>query len=122
MDASLFAPDPIWLPLVLAGVLIVDALMSLRPPRFIRDCLDGVRFPREWWWVLVVVKLLAVAGLVAGTWLPGVGVAASVGVVVYFVCAVVAHLRARYLGSAFWVNCLGMLALSLVVLVVAYLR
>lgn len=120
--APVFAPDPVWLPLVLAAVLFADALFSLRPPRFIRDCLDGVRFPREWWWVLVVVKLLAAGGLVVGTWVPGIGVAASVGVVAYFLCAVVAHLRARFLGSAYWLNCLGMLGLSIVVLVVAYLR
>lgn len=110
--------DPVlWWPLaVLALALAADAALSLRPPAFIRDCLDGVGFPREWWWVLIVVKTLAVAGLVAGIWVPGVGVTASAGVVVYFSCAVVAHLRARFFGSAFWVNCLGMLALSLAVL------
>ena len=57
----------------------------------------------------------------SGTWVPGVGVAAATGVVVYFVCAAVSHLRARFLGRALWVNCMGMLALAVVVLVVAYL-
>ncbi|GAA1487490.1 DoxX family protein [Brachybacterium sacelli] len=111
--------DPVpWWPLaLLALALAVDAALSLRPPAFIRDCLDGVGFPRQWWWVLIVVKTLAVVGLVVGIWLPGVAVAATVGVVAYFGCAVVAHLRARFFGSAFWVNCLGMLALSLAVLV-----
>jgi putative membrane protein len=37
-------------------------------------------------------------------------------VVVYFLCAVVAHIRAHFLGREFWLNCLGMLALSLVTL------
>jgi len=46
----------------------------------------------------------------------GVGLAATVGVVVYFLCAVVAHIRAHFLGREFWLNCLGMLALSLVTL------
>lgn len=112
--------DPtLWWPLaLLALALAVDAGMSLRPPAFIRDCLDGVRFPRQWWWVLIVVKTLAAAGLLVGIWVPGVAVAANVGVVAYFGCAVVAHLRARFFGSAFWVNCLGMLALSLAVLLV----
>ena len=113
--------DPWWLPLVLAGALLVDAALSLRPPGFIRECLDGVGFPREWWWTLIVIKGLAAVGLVAGTWLPGVGLAATVGVVAYFVCAAVAHVRARYLTSAFWINCLGMLTLAAVVLVVAFL-
>ena len=68
-----------WLTVALAVVLLGDALMSLRPPDFIRDCLDGVRFPRDWWWTLVVIKLVAVGGLVAGLSYPGVGVAAGPG-------------------------------------------
>jgi hypothetical protein len=105
-----------WLPTLLAAVLLGDALASIRPPRFIRDCLDGVRLPREWWWILIVIKLLAVAGLTGGLWIPGIGFAANVGVVVYFVCAAIAHVRARFLGQAFWVNCLGMLLLSVLAL------
>lgn len=110
-------PDPWWPTVVLAVALTADAGMSLRPPRFIRDCLDGVRFPRDWWWTLVVIKLVAAAGLLAGLWVPGVAFAANVGVIAYFVCASVAHVRARFLGQAFWLNCLGMLAFSAVVLV-----
>ncbi|RGE19633.1 DoxX family protein [Leucobacter sp. wl10] len=114
-------PDPWWPQALLAAVLLADALLSLRPPRFIRDCLDGVRFPRDWWWTLIVIKLLAVAGLFAGVWIPGLGLAANVGVVAYFLCAVAAHLRARFLGSAFWINCLGMLFLSVGALLLSYL-
>ncbi len=109
-----------WLTVALAAALLGDALLSLRPPAFIRDCLDGVRFPRDWWWTLIVIKATAAAGLLAGLWYPGVGVAANVGVVAYFVCAAIAHRRARFFGSAFWVNCLGMLGFALVVLVVSY--
>ncbi|GAA4401432.1 hypothetical protein GCM10023147_40980 [Tsukamurella soli] len=109
-----------WLTAILAAVLLVDALMSLRPPGFIADCLDGVGFPREWRWILIVIKLFAVAGLVAGLHYPGIGVAADVGVVGYFVCAAAAHVRARFLRSSFWINCLGMLAFSVIVLAVSY--
>ncbi|BDD81848.1 hypothetical protein TPB0596_16110 [Tsukamurella pulmonis] len=117
-----FIDTPHWpaLTVVLAAVLFGDALLSLRPPAFIRDCLDGVRFPRDWWWTLIVIKLVAVAGLLAGLWYPGVGVAANAGVVAYFVCAAIAHVRAGFLGSTFWVNCLGMLAFSTLVLIVSY--
>ncbi len=114
------APDPWWPQLVLAAILLVDALLSLHPPAFIRACLDGVRFPSEWWWILIAIKLLAVAGLVTGLWLPGIGLAANVGVVAYFVCAAAAHLRARFLGTSFWLNCLGMLALSLAALALSF--
>lgn len=107
-----------WLPsAVLAAVLLSDVAMSIRPVRFIRDCLQSVHLPEEWWWVLLVVKLLAVAGLIAGIWIPELGFAASVGVVAYFLCAATAHIRARATGPAFWINCLGMLALSCITLV-----
>lgn len=111
--------DVWWPSAVLAAILFGDALLSLRPPAFIRTCLDGVRFPRGWWWVLIPVKLLAVAGLVAGLWIPGVGLAAHTGVVAYFLCAAAAHLKARYVGQDFWVNCLGMLAVSVALMALA---
>ncbi|MGW8380645.1 DoxX family protein [Streptomyces sp. ODS28] len=113
-------PGPWWPQVLLAGVLAGDAAMSLRPPGFIRACLDGVRFPEDWWWTLVVIKFLAVAGLVTGLYVAGVGAAANVGVVCYFLAAVFAHLRARFLGSAFWLNCLGMLGFSAFALVFTY--
>lgn len=115
-------PDLWWPPTILALVLLGDAVMSLRPPKFIRDCLHGVGFPREWWWILIVIKLLAVSGLIAGLWLPGIAFAANTGVIVYFGCAAAAHLRARFLGASFWVNCLGMLALSLAVFALSFAR
>ncbi|WP_368660401.1 DoxX family protein [Kocuria sp.] len=90
------------------------------PPKFIRDCLDGVGFPREWWWTLIVIKTTAAVGLLAGIWIPGVAFAANTGVIIYFVSAAVAHFRARFTGQAFWMNCLGMLALSLAVQVLSY--
>lgn len=113
-------PDPWWPCVVLAGVLVIDALLGVRPPAFVRACLDGVGFPEPWWWVLLVAKLLGAGGLLAGLWLPGVGLAANVGVVAYFCCAAAAHVRARFLRSSFWLNCLGMLALSSGVLVVSF--
>lgn len=113
-------PDPWWPPVVLAVVLFSDAAISWRPPTFIRDCLDGVRFPREWWWTLIVIKTLAVIGLVAGIWVPGLAFAANTGVIAYFVCAAAAHVRARFTGQTFWLNCLGMLALSVAVLVLSF--
>ncbi len=114
-------PEPWWLVVALAAALTVDVALSLRPPEFIRRCLDGVGFPREWWWTLLVIKSLAVTGLLVGLVVPGVGLAATVGVVVYFGCAVVAHVRARFLGTELWVNCLGLLALAVATLLVSYL-
>jgi hypothetical protein len=109
-----------WLTALLALALFGDALISVRPPVFIQKCLDGVGFPRDWWWTLVVITLLAAAGLVLGLKYPGVGFAANAGVVAYFVCASYAHYRAKFLKQEFWLNCLSMLGFSIVVLVVSY--
>jgi hypothetical protein len=115
------SPDPWWPQALLAAVLLGDALLSLRPPAFIRDCLDGVRFPRDWWWTLIVIKAIASIGLIVGIWVPGIGFAANIGAIAYFLCAAVAHLRARFFGTAFWLNCLGMLALCLICLALSFL-
>lgn len=114
-------PDPWWLAALLAFALLLDAVMSIKPPKFIQQCLDGVNFPREWWWTLVVIKLLATAGLVIGIWVPGIALAATVGVICYFLAASYAHYRADFLKQEFWINCLGMLALGVVTLVFGFL-
>ncbi|MEU7020655.1 DoxX family protein [Streptomyces sp. NPDC046203] len=113
-------PHHWWLTALLALVLFGDAVMSFRPPVFIQRCLDGVRLPRDWWWALIAVKLLAAAGLVVGLRFPGVAFATNIAVIGYFLCAAYAHLRARFLKQEFWLNCLGMLAFSVAVLVVGY--
>lgn len=103
----------------LAAVLAGDAAMSIKPPKFIRDCLNGVNFPKDWWWSLIVIKSLAALGLVRGTAKnsPQMTTATSTGVVAYFACAIFAHVKAKFLGKEFWLNCLGMTALSTTVLV-----
>lgn len=108
--------SPAWPSMVLAVVLLGDAILSLKPAAFIDACLTGVRIPKDWWWALIFIKFLAATGLIAGIWVPGVGIAAMIGVIAYFCAAATAHIRAKFLGSEFWANCLGMLALSLVVL------
>jgi hypothetical protein len=117
----LLLPDPWWLPAILAATLFIDAVLSIRPPKFIHDCLSGVGFPRDWWWVLIVIKVLAAVGLVVGLHTEGVGLAAVAGVVAYFLAASYAHIRARFVGTAFWVNCLGMLGFSGVTLLISYI-
>ncbi|MGG2460740.1 hypothetical protein ACO0M4_13135 [Streptomyces sp. RGM 3693] len=67
-----------------------------------------------------MIKLLAAAGLITGICVAGIGAAANAGVVCYFLAASVAHIRARFLTSEFWVNCLGLLALSTFALITSY--
>lgn len=113
-------PDPDWPQLLLAGLLALDVALSLRPAGFIRTCLNGVAFPEDYWWALIAIKSLAVTGLLAGIWHEGIGLAANVGVVAYFLAAVVAHVRARFLGFELWINCLGFLGIAIGALVLSY--
>lgn len=113
-------PDPWWLTATLAAALAGDALISLRPPQFIQGCLDGVRFPRDWWWALIVIKIAAVLGLLIGLKYDGVAATTNAAVIGYFLCASYAHVRAKFMRSEFWLNCLGMLTFSTAVLAVSY--
>ncbi|GAA2723943.1 DoxX family protein [Actinocorallia aurantiaca] len=51
--------------------------------------------PRRWWNPLGAAKAAGAAGLLAGLAVPAVGVAAGIGLVLYFTGAVVTVLRAR---------------------------
>ena len=117
MDFIELLPSHWWLPAVLAAALAVDVAVSIRPLQFVRDCLNGVHFPEDWWWTLIVIKSLAAAGLIVGIWADGIAVAANTGVIAYFGAATAAHIRARFLGQAFWLNCLGMLTLAVAVFI-----
>jgi len=113
-------PNAPWLTVVLALALLSDAIMSIKPPKFIQQCLDGVRFPRDWWWALIVIKFAATAGLLLGLEYPGVAFCTNVAVIAYFLAACAAHFRARFLRNEFWINCLGMLGLAVATLFVGY--
>ncbi|HCG3140804.1 TPA: hypothetical protein NJT62_002293 [Corynebacterium striatum] len=103
---------------LLAAVLAGDALISIKPPRFFRRCLNGVNFPENWWWTLIAIKSLAATGLIASTFKKNASITTVVsgGVLAYFACAITAHIRAKFLKQEFWINCLGMTALSATIL------
>lgn len=113
-------PDPRWPTVALAIIQAADAVLVAGRPAFIAACLEGVRLPRRWWPLLVWLKAAAAAGLIVGLWLPWLGLVTSLAVVAYFVVAASMHLRARYLGRDFWLNCLGMLTISVAVLLTSF--
>jgi hypothetical protein len=107
-----------WWPLAaLAAIQLIDGIVSLKPLPFVADCLEGVQFPRRHWWMLPPIKFAATAGLVTGIWLEPLAVLTTAALVTYFVVALVMHLRARDFRRYLYVNCLGMLAVSSVILV-----
>ncbi len=48
-----------------------------------------LRFP------IGTLKTLGTAGLIAGLWIPAIGIAAAAGLVMFFVCAVYTHVLAQ---------------------------
>ena len=55
--------------------------------------MEAVRVPRDRVWMLGVLEIAAAIGLIVGIFWWPIGVAAAIGVVLYFIGAIVAHLR-----------------------------
>ncbi|MFC8078107.1 DoxX family protein [Streptomyces sp. NPDC057307] len=104
-------PDPVWPVLVLALIQVGDGMLCLKPVRFVRECFEGVGFPREWWWLAPVVKFAAAVGLVLGVWVPVLGGVTVWALVAYFLVAVLMHVRAQDFGRNLFLNAAGMLGL-----------
>lgn len=114
-------PDPVW-PVVLLGLTqLIDGIWCLKPVRFVSECLEGVRFPRRFWWVLSPIKFAAGMGLLAGIWIPYLAALTCAALIVFFVVAISAHIRARDFGRYLFVNATGMLVLCLATMVYSFL-
>lgn len=114
-------PDPVWPVVVLALIQLVDGVLCLRPIPFIAQCLTNVWFPRRLWWLLSPIKFAAVLGLVAGIWIPYLGVVTTVALIAYFVIAATMHVLSRDIGRDLLMNCLGMLLVCVATLVFSFL-
>jgi hypothetical protein len=76
---------------------------------------DKVRVPRNWMIPFGTLLACGAAGLLAGFAVPALGTAAAIGLVVYFICAVSAHIRVRDPRVAGAVSFLVMAVAALVV-------
>lgn len=72
-----------------------SAFSLLRRAPFVVDPLIEYGVPRTWWTPLGLAKAAGSIGLIAGLWIPALGIAAAVGLILYFLGAVVTVLRAR---------------------------
>ena len=105
--------DPTWPLFVLATIQLADAAACVKPIAPVARCFDDVGFPRRFWWVFTPIKLAAAVGLLVGVWVPEIGLAACIGLILYFVLAIRAHIRARDFGRNLFVNAIGMLVLTI---------
>lgn len=58
--------------------------------------MDRAGVPRSWLPKLAVPRAAGAVGLLVGFAVPAIGIAAATGVVLYFVGAIITHLRARW--------------------------
>ena len=81
---------------VLAAMLTISAILKLRQHEESVRIIHGVvGVPLRLFPVLAALELAGAIGVIAGLWLAPLGIAAAVGVVLYFVGAIAAHLRVR---------------------------
>ncbi|HVV08877.1 DoxX family protein [Amycolatopsis sp.] len=85
---------------LLAAVLLSSAAAKLTKAEMVVDSLTGIGVSLKLFPFLAGCEIAGAAGLVAGIWWAPLGIAAAVGVVLYFVGAVGAHLRKRDLQGA----------------------
>jgi hypothetical protein len=78
---------------VTAGIAVADYI----PAGFVLANSAEVGVPRSWLPMLGTLKLAGAVGLVAGLAVPAIGIAAAVGLVLFFIGAIVTHIRAGVL-------------------------
>lgn len=83
------------LAVLLAAVLVGSAVAKLTRAEAVVESLTRVNVPSGMYPFLAAVEIAGAIGLVWGIWWSPIGIAAAVGVILYFVGAVIFHLRAK---------------------------
>jgi uncharacterized membrane protein YphA (DoxX/SURF4 family) len=80
--------------LLFAAMVVFSGFGKIRrDPRIVHVIHEVVRVPLKYFSLLAACELAGGLGLVLGIWWPSIGVAAGIGLVLYFVAATVSHLR-----------------------------
>ena len=78
---------------LLAAALIASARGKLVKDKNVMEIMSRVGFPLDKVWLLALAELAGAVGLVAGLFWWPIGVAAAIGVILYFLGATIAHVR-----------------------------
>ncbi|MCX4676088.1 DoxX family protein [Streptomyces sp. NBC_01433] len=105
--------------IVLALMLLVSARAKLTRNQQLVDGLTGLGVPLKMFPFLAACEIAGAVGLVIGIWWAPLGIAAAIGVVLYFVGAVGTHLRRSDFKGA--PNAAVMLLLAVAVLILRVL-
>ncbi len=71
------------------------AALNLAGAESVKIVAEKVRVPQKWMIPFGILLASGAVGLLAGFAVPLLGTAAAIGLVVYFICAVSAHIRVR---------------------------
>ncbi|MBB4687124.1 DoxX family protein [Amycolatopsis jiangsuensis] len=80
---------------VFAAVLIASGAGKLAGAKQIVENLTRVDVPRKAFPPLAACEFAGAAGLIAGIWVPALGIAAAIGVLLYFLLAVARHVQKK---------------------------
>ena len=99
----------------LSLALVASGAAKLTKQPRVVDAIGSLGVPLAWFPALAMAEAAGAVGLVIGLWVPALGIAAGIGVVLYFTGAVATHVRAhdRELAAPL---ALGLLATAAVVL------
>lgn len=81
--------------ILLAAALAASTTLTLQRNPAVTSNMQKVAVPDSWLPRLAALKAAGAIGLVAGLWIAPLGIAAAIGVTLYFIGAVIAHLRAK---------------------------
>ncbi|MEV7421056.1 DoxX family protein [Streptomyces sp. NPDC091212] len=81
--------------ILLALALTASAFADITRAEQVVASLSKLGVPDSWFLPLGLVKIAGALGLVIGLWVPFLGVAAAIGVVLYFIGALITHLRVK---------------------------
>lgn len=71
------------------------AVLNFAGAESVKEVADKVRVSQEWMIPFGVLLAFGAFGLLLGFAVPALGTAAAIGLVLYFICALSAHLRVR---------------------------
>ena len=106
--------------ILLAAIVTFSGIGKIRrDPRIVQVIHELIGVPLKYFSLLAACEFAGALGVVLGVWWPLLGVAASIGLVIYFVGACVSHLRVgdvKGIGPAASILVLAAAALALRIL------
>lgn len=81
--------------LIISLMCLGSAIADFKKDPRIVESVTHLGFPASQIPLLGAIKLVGIVGIVVGFWIQPLGVAAAIGLALYFLCAIVLHVRAK---------------------------